>query len=204
MRYLIVVLALLPSLALAQISGKATVVDGDTIEIGGALVRLHGIDAPELAQACEHLGQPWPCGSEARGVLERIIASRTVTCRADGRCRIGPEDLNAEMVVTGMALADPDGGDAYAALEELARVAGRGLWAGRFTAPWDWRAGERLAPATAAERCRIKGDIPAGGRRTYYVPGEPGYEAVEIDAARGERWFCTEMEAIRAGWWKRR
>jgi endonuclease YncB( thermonuclease family) len=204
MRYLIVILGLLPSLALAQISGKAVVIDGDTIEIGGALVRLHGIDAPELAQSCEHLGQPWPCGSEARGVLEGIIASRTVTCRADGRCRIGPEDLNAEMVATGMALAEPESGAAHIGDEEAARAGRRGLWAGRFVPPWDWRQGTRLEPASASERCRIKGDIPAGGRRTYHVPGEEGYEAVEIDAARRERWFCTEMEAIRAGWRKRR
>jgi hypothetical protein len=32
------------------------------------------------------------------------------------------------------------------------------------------------------------------------VPVHPDYAAVEVDPARGERWFCTEMEAIRAGW----
>ena len=45
--------------------------------------------------------------------------------------------------------ADADATDANAALyrreESRARAAGRGLWRGRFVAPWDWREGARLA-----------------------------------------------------------
>ncbi len=204
MRYFVSMLVFLPSLAFAQVEGPARAIDGDTVEIAGARVDLHGIDAPELAQTCEHLGALWPCGSDARGVLEGLIAGRDVSCDARGLCSIAPESLNAEMVATGMALAAPGEGAAFAGNEALAKAAKRGLWAGRFTPPWAWRDGERLAPTPAAERCRIKGDIPATGRRTYYVPDEAGYGAIEIDQARGERWFCTEIEAIRAGWWKRR
>ena len=38
----------------------------------------------------------------------------------------------------------------YVEQEEAAREAGRGVWAGRFVAPWNWRAGERLHTGPAA------------------------------------------------------
>ncbi len=45
MRYVIAVLALLPTLALADIAGPAKMIDGDTIEVAGQRLRLHGIGA---------------------------------------------------------------------------------------------------------------------------------------------------------------
>ena len=35
------------------ISGKAIIIDGDTIRINNKKVRLHGIDAPEIKQLCQ-------------------------------------------------------------------------------------------------------------------------------------------------------
>jgi endonuclease YncB( thermonuclease family) len=35
-----------------DLTGKPRIVDGDTIEIGGTKIRLHGIDAPEMKQTC--------------------------------------------------------------------------------------------------------------------------------------------------------
>ena len=59
-------------------------------------------------------------------------------CAADGY------DLSEGMTYTGWALADPAQRSPYGRLEAGARDAVRGLWRGRFVAPWDWRAGARL------------------------------------------------------------
>jgi len=207
MRRALLLLILLPGLALAQ--APVLVIDGDTLEVGGERVRLFGLDAPEAAQECEHYGTLWACGAEARNVLERTIGQRHPDCKEHGRgddgaklvdCSIGPVSLNEAMLTTGMAVALPDAPPHYALAEEAARAARRGVWAGRFVFPAEWRQGKRLPPAPAAERCRIKGEITASGARRYYVPVHPDYAAVDIDTGRGERWFCSEIEAIKAGW----
>ena len=64
----------LPSLALADITGKARVVDGDTIHINQTNIRLHGIDAPETKQECYRVdGSPYRCGEAATNALRVLI-----------------------------------------------------------------------------------------------------------------------------------
>jgi len=48
--------------------------------------------------------------------------------------------------------------------------------------------------------CMIKGNISRDGERIYHLPGTPTYEDTIIRIEDGERWFCTEQEAIDAGW----
>ena len=49
--------------------------------------------------------------------------------------------------------------------------------------------------------CRIKGNISVpAGEKIYHVPGGSFYEATVISPAQGERWFCTEQEALNNGW----
>ncbi len=51
------------------------------------------------------------------------------------------------------------------------------------------------------ENCLIKGNVSSKGERIYHVPGGHYYERTKINAAKGERWFCTEAEARVAGLW---
>ncbi len=49
--------------------------------------------------------------------------------------------------------------------------------------------------------CNIKGNISINtGNKVYHLPGMEDYESTIIDTTKGERWFCTESEAIASGW----
>ncbi|WP_199313915.1 cold shock domain-containing protein [Planktothrix sp. FACHB-1365] len=51
--------------------------------------------------------------------------------------------------------------------------------------------------------CKIKGNISLKtGNKLYYIPGMEDYKSTVIDRGKGERWFCTESEAIKKGWRK--
>lgn len=51
--------------------------------------------------------------------------------------------------------------------------------------------------------CTIKGNISVStGEHWYHLPGMEDYDSTIITPDKGERWFCTEDEAIAAGWRK--
>lgn len=55
--------------------------------------------------------------------------------------------------------------------------------------------------ATITPSCTIKGNISiSSGNRLYHLPGMEDYVGTEIHSDKGEQWFCTEAEAIAAGW----
>lgn len=59
-----------------------------------------------------------------------------------------------------------------------------------------------IAPAESQEgtACAIKGNVSDNGR-LFFTPENPRYAKVKINRA-GERWFCSEAEAVAAGWEK--
>jgi len=203
-----------------RIAGRAEIIDGDSFEIGSTGVRLFGVDAPEGRQSCTRDGRDWACGNEAARKLRSLIGDRAVTCtRRDvdnyGRivavCRSGAADLGAEMVRSGFATAYRRYSSDYVDEEDQARAARRGIWAGEFTRPEDYRRADRretsaqrrdvgAEPSRRCDGCYIKGNINAEGERIYHVPDSPSYDNTVIDASKGERWFRTESEARAAGW----
>jgi hypothetical protein len=51
--------------------------------------------------------------------------------------------------------------------------------------------------------CVIKGNISVNtGNKNYHLPGMEDSENTIIDPMKGEKWFCTESEAIANGWKK--
>ena len=56
------------------------------------------------------------------------------------------------------------------------------------------------AQTSSGAQCPIKGNISSKGERIYHPPGCRYYNSTLIDPKRGERWFCSEQEAVAAGW----
>ncbi|MFD0387688.1 thermonuclease family protein [Tistrella bauzanensis] len=145
----------------ADITGRASVIDGDTIEIQGQRIRLYAIDAPESSQICADAdNRAWRCGRDAALLLDRLLSGRTVACttvdrdrygRVVARCAVAGEDMNRRMVAEGLAVAYTAYGRDYAPDEAGARTARRGLWSGRFVMPWDHRKGVKLSPPPAGQ-----------------------------------------------------
>jgi endonuclease YncB( thermonuclease family) len=129
--------------------GRARVVDGDSLELAGHRVRLFGIDAPESMQDCRDArGRTYACGREARAALAEAVGGQSVACTPVGEsydrdvavCTVNGRDLSEAMVRSGHALElSRHSRGRYVAAEREARNARRGLWAGDFERPSQWR-----------------------------------------------------------------
>jgi endonuclease YncB( thermonuclease family) len=210
-------LACAPAAAEPPFFGVGKAKDGDSLIVGPREVRLFGIDAPEWDQTCTRDGKPWSCGEAAADQLSRLVTGKEVRCqpvtidehqRAVARCTVGSVDVNRQMVATGYATAYRHYSMDYVSAEESAKASNRGLWAGTFQRPSDYRhAGEAqterparrsrrsiATPVAAPSGCTIKGNQGSNGW-IYHVPGMPSYERT-----KAEQMFCSEAEARAAGY----
>jgi endonuclease YncB( thermonuclease family) len=131
------------------LAGPAKVIDGDTIVVAEEIVRLHGLDAPELDQTFWWQGERIACGMMALAALEALTAGIELRCQAVERDRHGrlvakvfsPDgvDIGRRLVLAGWALAYRQYSTDYVEAEAEARKARRGMWRGTFAKPWEWR-----------------------------------------------------------------
>ena len=133
--------------------GVVRVHDGDTVWVRCSgvreKIRLHCIDAPELAQA------PW--GTESRDHLRRLLVGGSVGLqrvdtdrygRTVARLWVGQREITERMVEAGWAVVYPTYCPErwpHHAAEATARESGQGLWqsGGLHQTPWVWRAAQR-------------------------------------------------------------
>ncbi|WP_232630045.1 thermonuclease family protein [Methylobacterium sp. Leaf118] len=148
------------------VSGKARVLNGDTLVVGGRVVGLYGVAAPGLKQTCLNAkGQGYACGTTAAKALAAHLREATVSCRiretdSYGRalavCLRDKDDLSAWMAERGFVMADRRRGQAaYVGAETLAWGKRLGLWAGSFEDPTN-------RPRTAYNRANAVAEAQPG------------------------------------------
>ena len=192
-----------------ELSGKVIgISDGDTFTLltpdkQQFKIRLAEIDAPESGQ---------PYGNKSKQALSDLIFGKDVRVvvqttdrygRTVGRPYVGSLDVSAEMVRMGAAWAYREylRDQLLLTLEADAKSNQRGIWSLSEASipPWEWRSGLNNA-VKRDDNCNIKGNINSKGDRIYHAPGSRSYGATRINESSGERWFCTEGDAIAAGW----
>jgi endonuclease YncB( thermonuclease family) len=138
----------------SEISGVASVVDADTLDVHGERIRLVGVDAPESKQQCrDAVGKFYRCGQVAALALDGWLNSNPVTCKIEdkdrygrflGQCFVRGTSVQEWLVTNGHALAYRSYSKEYVPAEEKAHAAMAVIWAAQFVNPWEWRKGVRL------------------------------------------------------------
>lgn len=50
--------------------------------------------------------------------------------------------------------------------------------------------------------CTVKGNISVGGNKIYHTKDQASWAGIRIQVEKGERWFCSEQQAIANGFRK--
>ena len=205
---LVVGVGAVPTLAETLWGRVVTVFDGDSfillIDDTQVGIRMAEIDTPEV-------GQDWH--EQAGRALRRKILRQAVAVdivdrdrygRLVGKVWLGDRDINREMIVEGHAWAYLQylRDETLREDEAAAREAALGLWAlADPMPPWRWRHQQHGGEEQKSSGdCKIKGNISSSGKRIYHLPGQQYYEQTRISTVKGERWFCSEAAARKAGW----
>lgn len=193
------------------ITGSAAALDGDTLRIEGRIIRLAGIDAPELTQRCRNRrGRRWRCGAVARRDLARRVRRQTLSCTVEtgtqdrigsGTCRANDKDVSIALLERGRAFATDEANAAQKEAVRLAKDAKRGVWSGEAELPAEYRKRRwDRAAANTPDGCPIKGVHLSRNRgKVFITPWSPSYRNRRVRPSRGDQWFCAEDEALQAG-----
>ena len=204
----------------------SSVIDGDTFKIeDGQKVRLLTIDAPEKGecyysesrQALKDLieGQQVRLDKDIseKDKYDRLLRHVVLPARADSS--YFPNYPNSPDLIVSQYLVEngyayyvsspPDNRyrDLLSTAQEKAKRDKVGLWVicgSQIDSNYAKQEQDSVAPNPD---CIIKGNISEKGfGKTYLIPGCDNYETVKIDTRKGEQYFCTEQEALDAGFRK--
>lgn len=132
-----------------ELSGYATVIDGDTVVVSGKKIRMLGVDAPEKNQPCKLAGKAWYAGRDATAWLKSQAEGRVIYCSGDGRpdkykrklmtCFRDGLNLNAAVIANGWGYAYRRYSLRYVPEEEAAKSQKLGVWRGHCQFPEHYR-----------------------------------------------------------------
>lgn len=196
------------------------VVDGDTIDVSidGKVKRLRliGINTPETVDP----RKPVECfGIEASNKAKTLLTGKKVSLESDGSQGeldkynrllryVFLEDgtnINLLMIKDGYAYEYTyDLPYKYQAefknAQKQAEANKAGLWSPNAC---NIDATKSVPTNTSnANSCAIKGNISSSKEKVFHTIGCGSYNKTVIDESKGEKWFCSEKEAIDAGWRK--
>ncbi|WP_336985572.1 thermonuclease family protein [Altererythrobacter aquiaggeris] len=209
MKVVTLALLLFSTSANAQIiTGQAQVVDGDSLELAGFSIRIHGIDAPELSQTCQRSDEAWQCGQEAKAVLTQLVSNRSIVCtqrdidqydRIVASCRTSGYDIGAEMVKGGMAVSLTQFSTAYVKYETRARDLKIGIWGSQFEKPSAYRAANPREVIVSKRRSAPAPVRQPERREVYYRNCREARAAGAAPIYRGQPGYRPEMDGDNDG-----
>jgi micrococcal nuclease len=199
------------------------VVDGDTIDvsINGTTerIRLIGINTPETVDP----RKPVECfGKEASAKAKELLTNKKVYLEADPsqgerdkynrllRYVFFEDGTSFNLLIIKEGYAYEYTYDIpykyqteYKQAQKVAQSSKAGLWGdicqNEATAVY---IGPNMASSSNSEACTIKGNISSTKEKIYHVIGCGSYAKTTIDESKGEKWFCSEQDALNAGWRK--
>jgi micrococcal nuclease len=202
------------------------IVDGDTIDVSlngkTERIRLIGINTPETVDP----RKPVECfGREASDKAKVLLSGKKVYLEAD---LISGERDKYDRLLRYVFLEDGTSfnllmikeGYAYEytydvpykyqaefkAAQKEAETNKAGLWGDSVCQNTTSTSGVTTTSATTQTNgistCTIKGNIGSTKEKIYHMIGCGSYAKTTIDESKGEKWFCTEKEAVDAGWRK--
>jgi len=174
------------------------VIDGDTIVLEGKVkLRLRQIDAPEL-EFC------W--GEESRQYLDSLVTGKYIEIREKTLDTMGRDMalvyvegklVNEQILFEGMGRYHSDSTSVREDLkkaQEEAKENQRGLFS-----PICYQQEVNLDNP----KCNVKANIDKNTKeKVYYVPGCVQYKTAIVEKDVGENWYCSEEEAVEAGFRK--